>query len=256
MIVLSIKPEQEAQKIISFLNGVRKKTGIDRVVLGMSGGIDSATVFYLLRQVYKPEFIFPAILNFYPRDNNAVKRIIAESKIPKGNMLDISIKPMVEEIERRLMVDSPVRKGNLMARVRMVTLFDLAKKLNGLVSGTENKSERLLGYYTRFGDAASDMEPISHLYKTQIYELAKYLKVPGEIIKSKPTAGLWQGQSDEGEFGFTYREADQVLHLYYDKKVKMEKIIKMGFRNAGKIIDRAQKNAFKLATPYHIRSKS
>lgn len=255
MISLSIKPQEEIQKITTFLNRVRKKTGIDRVILGMSGGIDSTTVFYLLKAVYKAEYIYPAILNFYPRDNNAVKRILMQSGIPKNNILDISIKPMVEEIEKRLLIDSPVRKGNLMARVRMITLFDQAKKVNGLVCGTENRSERILGYFTRFGDAASDLEPISHLYKTQIYELAKYLKVPEEIVKARPTAGLWEGQTDEDELGFTYREADQVLHLYFDKNLKADKIKKLGLKKTDKIINRALANTFKSVTPYHIHSR-
>ena len=139
-----------------------------------------------------------------------------------------------------------------MARVRMIILFDLAKQIGGLVCGTENKSEKLLGYFTRFGDAASDLEPISHLYKTQVYQLAKYLKIPGQIINQSPTAGLWDGQTDEGEFGFTYREADQVLHLYFDQKKSLNEIKKLGFKNTDKIIKRLLNYQFKLKTPYHL----
>lgn len=251
-ISLSINPELEANRIVSFLKRTVKKTAIDRVVIGLSGGIDSATAFVLLTRVYKKENIYPAILNFYPKDNNPVKRMIHNADIPKENVLDMSIKPIVMEIEKRLIVDDHVRKGNLMARVRMITLFDRAKKVKGLVAGTENKSERLLGYYTRYGDAASDIEPITHLYKTQVYELAKYLKVPDEIRKAKPTAGLWDGQTDESELGFTYREADQVLSLYHDKKIRLEKIVKSGFRNAEKIVSRYLSNRFKMSVPYSL----
>ena len=134
----------------------------------------------------------------------------------------------------------------------MIVLFDLAKKVNGLVCGTENKSENLLGYFTRFGDQASDIEPIAHLYKTQVYELAKYLKVPEAIIKQSPTAGLWQGQTDEGEFGFTYEEADQVLHLYFDQHQSVEKIEQRGLKNAKAIIERVKQNGFKHQVPYHL----
>lgn len=251
-ISLSINPEIEAKRIVSFLKKVRTKTQVENVVIGMSGGIDSTTVFFLLREVYPKVNIYPAILNFYPKDNNPIKKIISEAGIPKTNILDISIKPMVSEIEKRLMVNSKVRKGNLMARVRMITLFDLAKKVNGLVAGTENKSERLLGYYTRFGDAASDIEPITHLYKTQVYELAKYLKAPETIIKAQPSANLWEGQTDEKEFGFTYKEADRVLHLYYDQKIGLEKIVKLGYRKAPKIVERSLTNHFKSLTPYKL----
>lgn len=251
-ISLSIKPEYETKRIVNCLKRIKKKIGIEKVVVGMSGGIDSTTVFYLLKKAYSPENIYPAILNFYPKDNNPTKKILWEAGIPKNNVLDMSIKPMVDEFEKRLLIDLKERKGNLMARTRMIVLFDLAKKVGGIVSGTENKTEKLLGYYTRFGDSASDFEPISHLYKTQVYELAKYLEVPGEIVKAAPTAGLWAGQTDEKEFGFTYKEADQVLHLYFDKKIKPEKIFGMGFKKAAKIIARVSTNSFKSKVPYRI----
>jgi NAD+ synthase len=139
-----------------------------------------------------------------------------------------------------------------MARIRMIILFDLAKQLNAMVCGTENKSEKLLGYFTRFGDAASDLEPLSHLYKTQVFQLAKYLKVPKFITDQSPTAGLWDGQTDENDFGFTYKEADQILHFYCDKKMKMEEIKRLKFKNAEKIIKRYNANKFKQKTPYSL----
>lgn len=253
-ISLSIDPEREAKKIISFLDSIRNKTNIASIVIGQSGGIDSATCFQLIRKVYAPENIYPAILNYYPKNSHLIKEMFYQAKIPKQNILDISIKPMVDEIQRRLDQGSitPVRKGNLMARVRMTILFDLAKKVNGLVCGTENKSEHFLGYFTRFGDAASDIEPITHLYKTQIVQLAKHLQVPGEIIKAAPTAGLWDGQTDEQEMGFTYKEADQVMNLYVDKKMSEKKIIEMGFRKAKKIIEQIESNRFKHEVPYSL----
>jgi len=138
-----------------------------------------------------------------------------------------------------------------MARLRMIFLFDTAKKNQALVCGTENKSERLLGYYTRFGDSASDLEPISHLYKTQVLQLAKYLKIPKKIITTKPSAGLWENQTDEGEFGFTYAEADQVLYLTHDRGQDIN-IVKKNFPNAEKIFKRFLDNQFKLKTPYKL----
>lgn len=140
-----------------------------------------------------------------------------------------------------------------MARARMVILYDLAKKHQALVCGTENKSEFRLGYFTRFGDEASDFEPIQHLYKTQVYQLAKYLNIPKNIILQVPTAGLWEGQTDEGEFGFSYKEADIVLYLYFDKGKAISQIITKGFPNAQKIIDRAKANSFKHHLPYRIK---
>jgi NAD+ synthase len=139
--------------------------------------------------------------------------------------------------------DYKLRLGNIMARVRMIVLYDLAKKHQGLVCGTENKSEFLLGYFTRFGDEASDFEPIRHLYKTQILELAKHLNLPQKIISQTPTAGLWSSQTDEKEFGFTYQEADKVLDLYLNHKKTISP-------NAQKILSRVNKNSFKHHLPY------
>jgi len=145
-----------------------------------------------------------------------------------------------------------IRKGNVIARIRMIILYDLARKLNALVCGTENKSEHLLGYFTRFGDEASDFEPIRHLYKTQVYEIARYLGVPKSIIEKNPSANLWTNQTDEDEFGFSYQEADQVLHLYFDKKLSIDEIEKQGLGNTNKIIDFAKKNSYKHKVPYAI----
>ena len=145
-----------------------------------------------------------------------------------------------------------IRKGNIMARARMIALFDFAKKLDALVCGTENKSEYHLGYFTRFGDEASDIEPLRNLYKTQVYELAKYLKIPQPVIEKEPSANLWENQTDESELGFSYKEADTVLYLYFDKKMKAEEIKKLGFVNVEKIIEFANKNAYKHHVPYSI----
>lgn len=161
---------------------------------------------------------------------------------------------MVDIISKTLGVSGKdnVRKGNIMARVRMIALFDLARKLNALVCGTENRSEHHLGYFTRFGDEASDFEPLQHLYKTQVYELAKYLKVPQFVIEKTPSANLWQNQTDENELGFSYKEADCVLYLYFDTKISVKDIKAQGFENAEKIIEFAQKNAYKHHVPYKI----
>jgi len=257
----SINPKQETEKIVNFLKSVQKKTGINKVVIGLSGGIDSTTIHFLLKKAYKPEniigvslaydFIKPIVDQF--EDTIKARSLKGDEDgkffttwdIPLGEGSHGDKKFNTESLTK-------IRLGNIMARVRMIILFDLAKKNNALVCGTENKSEKLLGYFTRFGDAASDLEPISHLYKTQVYQLAKYLKIPKQIINQSPTAGLWDGQTDEKEFGFTYEEADQVLHLFYDKKMSLEKIKKLKFKNAEKIIGRLQNNKFKLETPYSL----
>lgn len=136
----------------------------------------------------------------------------------------------------------------------MTCLFDQAKKLNCLVIGTENKSENLLGYYTRFGDQASDIDPLSHLYKLQVIELAKYLLLPASIINQPPSAGLWSGQTDEQELGFSYQQADPVLNLLVDQKLSFSQIVAKGFdqKLAKKITARLSAVDFKQKVPYHL----
>jgi len=147
-----------------------------------------------------------------------------------------------------------VRMGNVMARVRMNYLFDQAKKLDALVCGTENRTENYLGYFTRYGDAASDFEVLNNLYKTQVRKLAKELEVPAEIIDTPPTAGLWEGQTDEGEMGVTYDEIDKVLELFFDKNIEIEEIEKKGYRNARKILTIVANNKFKQEVPYLVKA--
>lgn len=270
---LNIDPFAEEKKITSFIKTVLKEQGFENVVIGMSGGIDSATSFSLLEKSIPSQNIFVAHLYYFQSQINLIEPMLNKAKIPQENIYNISIKESVDAFEKALFPTSEVglrracpplaehtselkreRIGNIMARVRMTTLYDLAKKHNALVCGTENKSEFNLGYFTRFGDEASDFEPIQHLYKTQIYELAKYLGVSQNIIDLPPTAGLWSGQTDEGDFGFSYKEADNVLYLYFDKKNSLSEIKEKGFPNAEKIIDRAKSNSFKHHLPYTITS--
>ncbi|MFA6081385.1 MAG: NAD(+) synthase [Patescibacteria group bacterium] len=238
---LVINPKQEVERITEFLKKTFREQKINKVVLGFSGGIDSAVALYLLKRVLPPKNIYVVQMDYYPRKKPNIDL--------KGiNVINISIKKIVDQFGPV----SKIRLGNIMARVRMIILFDFAKQLNTLVCGTENKSEKLLGYFTRFGDAASDLEPISHLYKTQVYQLAKYLNISNEIINQSPTAGLWNGQTDEDDFGFTYEEADKVLYLSHDCEQDIN-IIKREFPNAEKIIKRYKDNQFKQAAPYSLK---
>ena len=267
--MLEINLYAERNKITSFIKTVLKKQGFQKVVIGMSGGLDSTVSFYLLKESITPENIFITHLYYQNSQFRDIGGIIKKAGIPKNNIYEMSIESLVKSFNVHLegALRSPsrwrgndldsskvdrIRLGNIMARIRMIILYDLAKKHNALVCGTENKSEHLLGYFTRFGDEASDFEPIQHLYKTQVYKLADFLGVPKNIINKTPTAGLWRSQTDEKEFGFTYKEADQVLFYYYDKKIKIEEIKSMGFENAKKIIDFSLRNEYKHNAPYTL----
>lgn len=261
-IAFAIDPKAESNRIIKFLRKTFKDQKIANAVIGLSGGIDSTTSLFLLAKAIPPQNIYPLYLPCFKSHKQSITQMLNQLKIPQKNFREINLNPFVNIFKKFLFPKLPttnyqllsthVRLGNIMTRIRMIILFDHAKKYRALVCGTENKSERLLGYFTRFGDAASDIEPIRHLYKTQVYQLAQYLKVPKEIIRQQPTAGLWKDQTDEDEFGFTYEEADQVLHLHFEKKLSLKEIKIQRFPNAEKIISFAQKNSFKHLTPYTL----
>lgn len=253
---LHINPDEEAKKIETFLKQTFARQHISSAVIGLSGGIDSATSFSLLTRVLKPENIFVMHLYYADPQTSEIESMLQTNKIPESNIRIVSIKESVDTMAETLHVersnDTQIRLGNIAARVRMIMLFDYAKEKNALVCGTENKSENLLGYFTRFGDQASDIEPIEHLYKTQIVQLATYLNVPEAIVKQQPSAGLWEGQTDEGQFGFSYKEADQVLYLALEKQLSVDEIVKQGFSHAKQILKWREQNLFKQQTPYTL----
>jgi nicotinamidase/pyrazinamidase len=198
------------------LRQVVEAAGRSRAVVGLSGGIDSAVALALSAKALGPENVtairLPSRHTEQVHLDDAAACAVAAG-LPAENLLTASIEPMLEGVvaARPTVLDGPLRFGNASARCRMIAIYDLAQELNALVIGTENRSEFHLGYFTRFGDAASDVEPIWDLYKTEVRCAARVLGQPESVITKHPTAGLWGGQTDEDELGFSYRDADLVM---------------------------------------------
>ncbi len=237
----------------NIIDSIRKfvlDTNFSKIIIGLSGGLDSSVVTYLCSEAVGSDKICGLYLPYGENvgESNNVKLVTDRLNLEYKKY---SIKPLVDLYFKDFSDVSKIRKGNMTARQRMAILFDYSKLFNGLVVGTSNKSEILLGYFTIFGDSASSFAPIGDLYKTEVKELARMLNIPNEIIQQKPSAGLWERQTDEDELGFTYEDADKVLYLMHEEKYNAKQIIEKGFNKnlVEKIQHRVTSNAFKHNLP-------
>ncbi len=225
--LLSFNEQKAADVIRDFLKKEFREREKTSAVLGISGGLDSATAAFLCRKAGLDLYLIYLPCGNFSKKEKVVK-IAAVLNLPKNRFFEIDIAPFVnaeaKAMEKKIELDK-IAVGNIMTRIRMNVLYAFAGKLNGLVVGTGNLSEYLLGYFTRYGDEACDIAPIRGLFKTQIYKLAEFLKVPADIIEQIPSAELWEGQTDEGELGFRYEEADPILEFACVKKYSKEKIM-------------------------------
>ncbi|BEO92051.1 NAD+ synthase [Fusobacterium nucleatum] len=254
---LDLNLKEVHNELVEFLRESFKKTGFSKAVLGLSGGIDSALVAYLLRDALGKENVL-AIMMPYKSSNpdslNHAKLVVEDLGI---NSKTIEITDMIDAYFKNEKEATSLRMGNKMARERMSILFDYSSKENALVVGTSNKTEIYLGYSTQFGDSACALNPIGDLYKTNIWDLSRYLKIPNELIEKKPSADLWEGQTDEQEMGLTYKEADQVLYRMLEENKKVEEVLAEGFNKdlVDNIVRRMNRSEYKRRMPLIAKIK-
>ncbi len=210
---LEIDTRGATKAITNFIKDYVKNAGKESVVIGLSGGLDSAVVAILSSMALGKEKIHSLFLPEMatPLENFDHNRLLIKKFGMNYETRDIT--PIIYSM-REICLEKPdkVALGNIKARMRMVMLFEYANTKNSLVCGTSNKTELLIGYFTKYGDGGSDLMPMGDLYKTQVNQLARYLKIPDVIIEKPPSAGLWKGQTDEGELRIKYEKLDKILY--------------------------------------------
>ena len=237
--------------LVRFVRDETSSAGFSKAVLGLSGGVDSAVSAAISADALGAQNTLGLILPYRTGTAQSVAHaeMVARNLGIKTETVDIS--PMVDAFCDGHDVRDSIRRGNVMARMRMIVLYDRSAREKALVIGTSNKSEMLLGYGTLHGDLASAINPLGDLYKTQIWILARLLEIPEEIVTKAPTADLWEGQTDEGELGFTYREVDALLYAMVDQRRSDKELKAMGF--AGEFVAKVRRlvreNQFKRRPP-------
>jgi NAD+ synthase len=242
--------ENIKSQMISFLQEEASKIGTSKVVVGISGGLDSAIVSVLCKEAFG-ENIQGILMPSHLSSDSSIKD--AKELCEKFNISYeiVEIAPMIQGYFDNVQDATPLRIGNLSARMRMSVLYDISARENAIVIGTSNKSEILLGYGTLFGDTACAINPIGQIYKSDAFEFAKFLGITDAIINKKPSADLWEGQSDEEELGYSYKVMDDVLKQLIDKNKTKEELLLQGVDE--ELIDtleyRVKANAFKSKLP-------
>ncbi len=227
-----IEPAQAAEVIIGFIRSQMEQTGFSRLVIGLSGGVDSATVAFLSARAIGPENLLavrmPYRTSSEASETDALRVVTALGC--QTELVDITpmVDPMLALIEESEGAELNVRRGNVMARQRMIVLYDRSAQFDALVVGTSNKTESLLGYGTLHGDMAAALAPIGDLYKTQLRAVARELGVPDEVVAKPPSADLWPGQTDEGELGRSYESLDQALFALVDRRWTVDRCVAAG----------------------------
>ncbi|SMP17558.1 NH(3)-dependent NAD(+) synthetase [Desulfurobacterium pacificum] len=250
--LLEIKDKAFITSVLThFIKEELNKAGFQKAVVGISGGVDSALTAFLSVLALGKENVIGISMPYKTssEDSKNDARLVAETLDIEFHEIDIT--PQIDAYYEKFPDADRIRKGNKMARERMSILYDFAHWKNALVIGTSNKSELLIGYSTRWGDGAHDVNPIGDLYKTQVWQMAEYVGVPERIVKKKPSADLWPGQTDEGEIGLTYHTLDQILLAYVDLRMKKEDIVNLGYDKSTveKVLNMVKRSQYKRKLP-------
>jgi NAD+ synthase len=248
---LKINPELVTEILTRFIRVEIHRAGFQRVVVGLSGGIDSSVVTFLCVRALGPENVLTVTMPYKTSSEETRRDSRAVVEHLGVRTLDVPITDQIDAYFSHVGPTSQLRLANKCARERMTVLYDQSAAFGGLVAGTSNKSELLLGYGTQFGDMASAINPIGDLYKTQLSELARHLDVPASILSKAPTGDLWIGQTDESELGFSYAEVDRLLVMMVDRRWRRAELLQAGF--APEFVDRVatmiRRNHYKRRMP-------
>jgi len=248
---LSIHTELARKILTRFIRSEVTRAGFSRAIVGLSGGVDSAVSCALAAEALGPENVLAIRMPYRTSSPDSLTDAEKTAACLKVRMETFEITPMVDPLIKLEPDLSNTRKGNIMARARMIVLYDRSEDFKGLVIGTSNKTEILLGYTTLWGDMAAAINPLGDLYKTQLRQLAATLDLPKSVLEKPPSADLWVGQTDEAELGLTYAEVDRLLYLLIDQRFTPEDCVEAGFDRAyvDKVLTRVRRNQFKRMMP-------
>ena len=237
--------------LVGFIRNEVRKVGVERVVLGLSGGVDSSLAAFLAAEALGPENVLGIRMPYSASSKESLEHAELVAEATGIETRTIAITPQIDAYFARFPDATPLRRGNKMARERMTILYDHSASWRALVLGTSNKTELLLGYGTLHGDMASALNPIGDLYKTQVWDLSEHVGVPSPVVEKQPSADLWQGQTDEHELGFEYRAVDRLLYLMVDERWEDEEILAAGFAPAflERVRGLVQRSQFKRRLP-------
>ncbi|HOO77973.1 MAG TPA: NAD+ synthase [bacterium] len=217
------------EHLVSFIRRAVERSGKEKAVVGLSGGIDSATIGALAVRAMGSSNVIGLLLPYRAGRPEDIRDAQELADLFGIHTRTIDIAPMIDAYFEHFSRASVMRKGNKMARERMSILYDWASYHNALVLGTGNRTEYYMGYFTKYGDGGVDVEPIGCLYKTEVRQLAVSIGIPRHLANRTPTAGLWQGQTDEGELGFTYQFLDSILYCMIDLHLGRQSLLQEGF---------------------------